>query len=491
MKVSNIFEQRLFYGLLALMVWLPLPLGSNRLWAEAVFEIWVALLMLLWLFGWQRKALQPSDTFLHARPMLWLLLIWLLYLAFMLLPLPLSWRSLLSPESAAIYQQAGIDGWAALSVYPYAGFMYWMKSAAYALFFALILLLVNTKQRLVLLAYTLVFSGLLQAFYGSMMTLSGLEYGFFVRKEAYIGYATGTFVNRNHLAGYLEMILAIGIGLMMAAATSTDRINSWRHQVRSLIKLLLSPKLLLRLALAIMVIALVLSRSRMGNTAFFSSMLVAGMIFLLMFRLQYSSVREMFSRRETRATVILLSSLMVIDLFIVGAWFGVEKVMARIEQSSVTHDADRVEVSINTIRLWKDYPLVGSGGGSFHAVYPRYRPNTIGAYYDHAHEDYLEIGSETGIVGIGILGSALLISLLAALAALYRRRDPLMRGMAFASVMGVIALLLHSTVDFNLQIPANAATFMVILSLGWIALNLDKRQEGRTKSGHGAVSHGK
>lgn len=491
MMQTSVFEQRLFHALLALLVWLPLPFASNRLWAEALFEISAMLLGLLWLLGWQRKAVMPGAAVSAAKPMLWLLAIWLLYLALTLLPLPLAWRLVLSPESAAMYQLAGVNGWAPLSVHPYEGFLYWMKSFSYALLFVLILLLVNSKQRLVLLAYALVLSGLFQAFYGSMMTLSGVEYGFFAKKEAYLGFATGTFVNRNHLAGYLEMILAIGIGLMMASSSTGETIKTWRQHLRSLINLLLSQKLVLRLMLAMMVIALVLTRSRMGNTAFFASMLVAGLICLWVFRVQSGSVREMFSRRETRATVILLSSLMVIDLFIVGAWFGVEKVMARIEQSSMSHDADRVEVSLNTLKLWRDYPLVGAGGGSFHVVYPRYRPGTIGAYYDHAHEDYLEIAADTGIVGLGLLGLMVLMSFVAALAALKRRRDPLMRGMAFASVMGIMALLIHSTVDFNLQIPANSATFMVVLALGWIALNLDKRPRGIRETVSGAAPYAK
>ncbi|NOU01312.1 MAG: O-antigen ligase family protein [Gallionella sp.] len=475
MESQSDFEKRLFYGLLALLVWLPLPVASNRPWAEAILEIWVGLLLLLWLVGWQRKTVALGTGVIGAKPMLWLLAIWLVYLAFALFPLPLSMRLLLSPESARVYQLAGVQGWTSLSVHSYAGFLYWMKSAAYALLFILILLLVNSKRRLVMLAYTLVLSGLFQAFYGSIMTLSGVEYGFFIKKEAYLGFATGTFVNRNHLAGYLEMILAIGIGLMMASASSATKKRTWRQYLRMLINLLLSQKLVLRLMLAMMVIALVLTRSRMGNTAFFSSMLVAGLIFLLMLRVQSGSFGEMFSRRETRGTVILLCSLMLIDLFIVGAWFGVEKVVARIEQSSVLHDADRVEVSLNTIKLWQDYPLLGSGGGSFYAAYPRYRPATIGAFFDHTHEDYLEIAADTGLVGLGLLGLAVAMSFVVALVALKRRRDPLMRGMAFASMMGMIALMIHSTVDFNLQIPANAATFMVILALAWIALNLDKR----------------
>ena len=86
---------------------------------------------------------------------------------------------------------------------------------------------------------------------------------------------------------------------------------------------------------------------------------------------------------------------------------------------------------------------------------------------------------------MGLLGSMVLLSLSAALRAMKRRNDPLMRGMAFSSVMGIVALLIHSTVDFNLQIPANSATFMVILALGWIALSMGqsarRKQRTRTK----------
>lgn len=471
------FEPRLFYALLALMVWLPLPFGSNRIWAEAVFEVWVALLGLLWVVGWLRFAVTPGAALSGARAMFWLFAAWLLYLLFMQVPLPPFVRQLLSPESAAIYQQAGVDGQAPLSLHSYATYLYWMKSVAYALLFTLILLLVNSKQRLILLAYTLVCSGLFQAFYGSMMTLSGEEYGFFIKKLAYVGFATGTFINRNHLAGYLEMTIAIGIGLLLASWSSKASTKSWRQRIRSVANLLLSQKLFLRLILAMMVIALVLTRSRMGNTAFFSSLLVAGLIYLSVFRMQTGSFRKMFLRRDTRSAALLLVSLMVIDLFIVGAWFGVDKVMERIEQTSTVNDADRVEVALNTYRLWQDYPIVGSGGGTFHAVYPRYRPDTINAYYDHTHQDYLEIAADNGLIGLGLLGAMVMVSFAAAVSALKRRRDPLMRSMAFAALMGIISLMIHSTVDFNLQIPANAATFVTLLAIAWISLNLNKHSD--------------
>jgi O-antigen ligase len=168
-------------------------------------------------------------------------------------------------------------------------------------------------------------------------------------------------------------------------------------------------------------------------------------------------------------------------MLIVGAWFGVDKLADRIAQSSLENDAGRVEVSINTLNLLKDYSLTGAGGGSFHVVYARYRGDGIAQYYDHAHQDYLEIMADVGVMGISLLGLIVLSSFWTALKALQRRRDRLLRGMAFASIMATIALLIHSTVDFNLQIPANAATFMVVLALGWIALNLDSDTKKRVR----------
>jgi len=319
---------------------------------------------------------------------------------------------------------------------------------------------------------TVVLSALFQAMYGSLMTLSGVEYGFFFEKELYRGFATGTFINRNHLAGYLEMALAIGIGLLIASLTGGGA-ETWRQRLRDFIKLLFSAKMRLRVYLAVMVIALVLTRSRMGNTAFFASLMIAGVIGLVL------------SRHATRSTVILLTSLIIIDMFIVGAWFGVEKVAQRLQDSALSEET-RDEVNEYGLGLIRDYKWTGSGGGSFYTVFPRYRKGDIANFYDHAHNDYLEITADTGIIGISLLGLAVLMSLGAALLAQYRRRDPLMRGMGFAATMGIIALMIHSTVDFNLQIPANAMTFMIVLAIAWLALFLEAqptRMPSRSSNG--------
>jgi O-antigen ligase len=211
----------------------------------------------------------------------------------------------------------------------------------------------------------------------------------------------------------------------------------------------------LRLALAVMVIALVLSRSRMGNTAFFVSMLVTGGIGLLL------------SKRAPRSMVMLIATLVVIDIFIVGAYFGVERVVERIEQTQLENERPE---AVLAHAVWKEYPVFGSGLGSFRVVFPRYRGPDLSEFYTHAHNDYVEFASETGIVGISLLGLLVLMSFIAALRAQYVRGDPLLRGISFGSMMGIIALMIHSAVDFNLQIPANALTFMLVLAFAWISL---------------------
>jgi O-antigen ligase len=261
------------------------------------------------------------------------------------------------------------------------------------------------------------------------------------------------------------MTLALGVGLLIAGLSERSA-DSWRRFMAHLIDWILSPKMVLRLALCVLVIALTTTHSRMGNSAFFASLIVAGTIGIVL------------SRYATRNTVILLVSLVAIDLLIVGSWFGVEKLAQRIQDTSVADVGVREEPAAYSLGLIKDYPLFGSGPGTFYVAFERYRPETVEAYYDYAHNDYAQFASESGLLGFAMLAGIVVATLAAALAAQWSRRDPLMRGMSFACIMGVTSILIHSWVDFNLQIPANASYFVVLLAIGWISLYLNRRSGG-------------
>lgn len=348
-----------------------------------------------------------------------------------------------------------------LSVDPHASTVSLFKSISYASMFLLTLLVVNRRSRVLVLARVLVYSAVVFSTYAVLLHVSGTTQHILGMTITHGDSASGTYVNRNHFAGYLEMMLSLGIGLLIAGL-SDRHADSWRKFFAQMIDWVLSPRMILRLALCILVIALTTTHSRMGNSAFFSSLIIAGVIGIVL------------SRHATRNTVILLASLIAIDLFVVGSWFGVEKLARRIQETTTQDVELREEPSAYTVDLIKDYPAFGSGPGTFYVTFPRYRPETVTAYYDYAHNDYAQFASESGLLGLAILGSIVAMSLGAALIAQWKRRDPLMRGMSFACIMGVTSILIHSWVDFNLQIPANAVYFMVLLALGWISLFLDR-----------------
>ena len=457
----------LFWAFAALLVWAPIPLGSNRAWAWGVLEASAFILLALWLVLWAGGRVRATEA-LRGAWLAWILLgFWLAVQAVDVVPMPESVVSALSPAAARAHALASDLGIAqptiTLSIDPEASRVSLLKSLAYAAIFFLALALLSRRSRILVLARVLVYAAVANAVYAVLMHLAGGTEEWFGTLISHGDSASGTYANRNHFAGYLEMSLALGIGLLIAGL-SDRKADTWKKFLRQTLEWILSPRMVLRLALCVLVIALTTTHSRMGNTAFFASLLVAGAIGIAL------------SRHATRNTVILLASLVAIDLFIVGSWFGVEKLAQRLEATTASDVQVREEPAAYAVPLIRDYAMFGSGPGSFHVAFPRYRPATVVNFYDYTHNDYVQLASESGIPAFLALGAFVALCLAAALRAQWRRRDPLMRGMSFACIMGVAAILIHSWVDFNLQIPANAALFMLLLALGWISLFLDRRE---------------
>lgn len=422
----------LFYCLLVIFIWAPLPWGSNRAVSWHLLAGLVFLLAALWLFSYAKTKQSLSPV------------------------LKKSWL----PVGALIAVQlwAGGQYFFGLTISPYNTYVDIQLGFAYTLFFILCLQLIDTKEKLRTFATAFVLAGTFQAFYGAFMTLSGIEYGFFGDKYEFIGMATGTFVGRNHFAGFLEMSLAVGIGLMLSQLR-TDRSKGWKDRWHRMLETLLSPKFRLRLYLVIMVVGLVLSRSRMGNSAFFIAATTCGFLALYL------------QQRATRNTVIFFISMAVIDVLIVSNWFGIDKLVERMENTSAATEI-RDEAIRDSIKIWSDYPITGTGAGTFRLAYPKYRGSDVHTAQFTAHNDYLEFGVEYGLIGVSLLAFVVLYCLWQGIRAQIERKSSFLKGMGFASTMGIVALLIHSTADFNLQIPANSLTFMVILAFGCIARHL-------------------
>lgn len=447
---SNRYERNLIVALLIFLVVIPLPLGSNRLWAMALIAIVIGVLGCAWGIGLWLGKISPSKALKPSLPLFYILLATQLWVA-------MQWLFGISADPAAT----------ALAL---------ILGIAYSLLFLLIISLFATRTRLLWLLSVLVISGTLQAFYGTFMALSGFEWSLLGETHSSRGVATGTFVNRNHFAGYIELTLACGIGLMMALR-STDRCS-----LTSAIELVMGPKARLRLALVILVIALVMTRSRGGNVAFFTAMLAISLIFI---------VRNKENRRRN---IFILLSLIVIDTLVISQYFGLENlkdrlVNTRLVDSVQVVEVDRMPVEIvqqaNEIRgqvimdllpLAMKNPIIGQGAGAFEATYPQYADESVRLHFDHAHNDFLQFFIEYGAIGTLLLAVFVGWSLYFAMAALWQTQSLFRNGLGLGISMGIVSLMIHSFSDFNLQIPANAATFITLCAMAVLTQHHSNRK---------------
>lgn len=447
-------ERVAYFGLLALLLWLPLPWGSHTPWAEHLLVLWVALLLVF--AGLSRLDVQLPPLPPRYRWMALLWLPWLAWIALQVLSLPQPTLAAWSPQAAALHAVAAAagnrPGLDTLSIMPAATFDGLLLSAGYFALYLVAGLTCREHARRRLLAGVLVFSGLMQAVYGSLMTLSGAEIGFLAKKAFYVGFATGTFVNRNHFAAYLELTSAVGLGLILSDLKAGAG-GGWRNRLSGWVELLFTTKARVRIAMAMIVVGLVLSRSRMGNTAFFVALCVTG--------LAYIALRE---RRLLLRASLLFGSLLLVDTLIVSHWFGLHEVVQRIESTRIEQE-ERPLVYHQVPAMLKSYGATGSGLGSFAEAFTPYRPLELQGYFDHAHNDYLEFLVETGIAGLLLLLLLAGAHVVHALWVIWRCQDRLPQGICVGFVMATIALGVHATVEFNFQIPAIAATYVTLLGL--------------------------
>lgn len=454
----------------ALIIYAPLPLASDRIWALALLGMFTAAL-LIWNV-WKPEGRNAAAILNAMRVPAACLLLWLGLLCCQLLPVG--------------YGAADSFAGSTISVDVYSTRMYLAKACILAALLWLAARLISSHRRMELLARVIVFSGLFQAMLGVILMATGTTFElFFVpMKDAF---AHGTFVYHNHLAGYLELALAAGIGLMIAKLDGRATLN-WRQRLHGWLALLFSEKVILRVSLIIMVIGLVATRSRMGNSAFFASLLIVGSLTVILSKYRARSLTDKRTIELTRSMIVFITSLIVLDVIIIGGVVGIEKVVQRIGNTNL--ETQSVEVSQTraltpeesleqrsraaraAVGLVEAYPLLGTGGGTFHLAFLSRQPQEVQAFVDHAHNDYVEFASETGLAGLLMMASLVLHSMMSSLKLLKSSSDQMVRGMVFGSLMGVVSLLIHASVDFNFQNPAVAMLFLILLSFPYLLTGL-------------------
>jgi O-antigen ligase len=244
----------------------------------------------------------------------------------------------------------------------------------------------------------------------------------------------GPYVNRNHFAGFVELILPLALVPLVLG-----RVRRERRPVVGLFAVL-------------PIGALFLSASRGGIVSF--AVELGALLLVMILR------RTMGKQLLAGVSVLLVASLLV-------SWLGVGQILQRLSSVQILEvtEGKRASMRKDTWRIFLDHPFVGTGLGTLQLVYPRYETLYDGKIVNHTHNDYLEALAETGIPGglccawfLGVLFSE-------SLKRLRQLNNSFIGTLQLSGLVASTGFLVHSFVDFNLHIPANALLFFLLAHL--------------------------
>lgn len=295
--------------------------------------------------------------------------------------------------------------------------------------------------------YLILALGVVEALMGlaqSLRRFAGQEISFF---------PMGTIYNRNHFAGFLEMLVPLSLMIGFARLYERSRRRRNRFSARRPTFADRAAKAwIFLLAGGLLFLAILFCLSRGGAVSAMIGTAVAALLF---------SMREFAPDRSYSR--ILASSIII--LVITGAlWIGIQPVVERFVL--VPKDSEgRTAVWGGTVQMIRDNPWTGVGAGMHGWAFTSYNTLEGAAFYDYAHNDYLQAAAEWGLPAALIFFGTIIIMIWRAGKACLIAEDPVRASLLAGGVGGIVALLAHSFVDFNLQVPANAILFGIILGL--------------------------
>lgn len=407
----------------------PFLLGLNR---PVAWVLWGALLLALVLLHRDARLASPPRTLLPAwlAAMLFAFALPLLQLAGGdCATLPSPWPCALDPERV-------------------------LQGMALALLLALwFLLLLDThahsSNRLLAL---LALAGGLQALYGFACHYLGIVPLFMDDVFRHDTVPAGGFPNRNHFAAFLYIGIFAGIALVLRLPgdTGSGRAARWR--------ILLDQRLLWRLLIVLMVLALIASRSRAGNTAFVAGLIAGG---LWLWLVEKPRAQRAGEPGRWRFVLLLLASVLVLDALLLGSFVGLDKLQQRIGDTTLDSEI-RADVNGTLLAHGELFSPAGHGAAGFDTLFEHIKPADFPVRLGQAHNDYLQAPIERGWLGVLLFAFALAWALREALRRKLRGDGAPLR---FALVAATTALLLHAGVEYVTQVPVIWMAWLLLLAL--------------------------
>lgn len=425
--------------LCAALVLSALAYGTVHYWALALFQTGAALIIFFWMVdGWRSQRLRFSLNVLQL-PLAGLFIIGLIQL------LPFGSSSGTADAFAAL-SQSPVQS---ISFDPYSTRLALVQILALLVYFAAALSFIDSPKRLRLLVRVIIIFGFALAIFGLIQSYTSPNKVYWIRELPQAA-PFGPFINRHHFAGYMEMTLALTLGLLFSGVVEREK------------------RPLYIFAAAMMGIALIMTNSRGGIIS-----LVALIFFLVLitgFGRRHAREPEEKSTRVRTALVRAAIALgVVIALFAGVVLLGGEPALSRFVGTVNADDptTGRAHFWSTSLKIIQDHPLMGVGLGAFHLAYTRYDTRNGLFRLEQAHNDYLQVLTDAGIIGL-LLGLFFVGALFRL--GLQRREsaDTFRSGVATGALAGCFAVLVHSFFDFTLHTTSNALLFLVLAALATI-----------------------
>lgn len=447
-----------FYLYLVVLISSPLAFGTVEDWSYAIMEILIGLGVLLLIL--ERR----QDVFFYKAPGLSLLLMLCGWMLIQALPLPAFLVKLLSPEAYRIYRQAleplGTGSWIPLSVHPKTTLQECLRFSSYVLFYWLaVQLLVDYRRLKRTLVVIAGFAGLLAFLTIIDFITKHMGYPlspgkiFWLRPSPLAMRAVGPYVNHNHYAGLMEMIFPLMLSLFVFYQPRSQGRNFRQKTADFFMHRYLARSLFYGLIIILIGASVFMSLSRGGAISLIVSLIVFSLWMVI--------------KTQKKKSGLVLAVVLIGMLALTGAqqWDALFDRFELIRSESGQIDSGRLERWPVIMEMIHAFPICGSGMGTTQYIYQRYRTDLHNNILEHVHNDYLGFLSTGGIILAVIMASALLKIFFVSFLNHRQRHDRFSQYLFIGCWTAVLAILIHSLVDFNLQIGANGLYFFFVLAL--------------------------
>ncbi len=451
--IASRWSGGIFYVICSILVLSVVAFGAVDFWALGFLSLLTGLIAVLWIAdAWFKKELSINLNALQI-PLLGLILIGLIQL--------LPFRHVEIPGGLL-----SIPAVASLSLAPYSTRLAIVQLIIYIVFLAAADTFVNNQNRLRKIVVTIIVFGSMMAFFGVLQRLANLEQIYGLRQTGQ-AIPFSSYINQHHFAALMEMTLGITLALLFGNATKNNK------------------RVFLIIAVVIMGMAIIFTSSRGGMVS------LLGVIgFIIAANIRQKSAAKINTPTENswsfRRTLAFLGGGLVLMLILFGSVLllgGDESLLRGIGLGNETDVSNgRIHFWQTALQIFRDHPIFGAGLDAFGVAFTHYDTWDGTFRVEQAHNDYLQILADAGILGFGCVAAFIFLLFKQGWRTVAASSNPFRRSTAIGALAGCTGILIHSFFDFPLRTPGNAFFFLILTVLATASIYQPRLSRKRTKT---------